>query len=76
MKINKETFKKGWSKVITFFKGIENLYLKFILTIIAVALLVIAYKLANTDLNYVEVGGDVWINGSIASEVSGSIETY
>ena len=29
MKISKETIKNSWNKVITIFKGVDNLYLKF-----------------------------------------------
>lgn len=63
------------NKVITIFKGVDNLYLKFILTIIAIALIVIASKLPNSndDLN---VSGSVSIDGSINADVSGSIDTY
>lgn len=75
MKISKETIKNSWNKVITIFKGVDNLYLKFILTIIAIALIVIASKLPNSndDLN---VSGSVSIDGSINADVSGSIDTY
>ena len=75
MKISKETIKNNWNKVITIFKGVDNLYLKFILTIIAIALIVIASKLPNSndDLN---VSGSVSIDGSINADVSGSIDTY
>ena len=63
MKISKETINNSWNKVITIFKGVDNLYLKFILTIIAIALIVIASKLPNSndDLNVI---------------ISGSINTY
>jgi len=74
MKISIEALNNSWDKVTTFFKGVENLYLKFILTIIAIALLVIASKLPDTNEDYVKVRGSVSIDGSIDTEVSGSID--
>ena len=75
MMISKEVLKKNLNKVITIFKGVDNLYLKFILTIIAIVLIVIASKLPNSndDLN---ISGSVSIDGSINADVSGSIDTY
>ena len=75
MMISKEVLKKNLHKVITIFKGVDNLYLKFILTIIAIVLIVIASKLPNSndDLN---ISGSVSIDGSINADVSGSIDTY
>lgn len=75
-KISKETLKKGWFKVVDFFKGVDNLYVKFILTIIAIALLVIASKLPSSNDGYVNVSGSVSIDGSVDADVSGSIDTY
>lgn len=76
MKISKETIKNSWNKVIAFFKGVDNLYLKFILTIIAIALLAIAIKLPSPNEDYYNVRGSVSIDGSIDADVSGSIDTY
>ena len=76
MKISKETIKDCWSKVIIFFKRVDNLYMKFILTIIAIALLVIASKLPSSNEDYVKVRGSVSIDGSVDADVSGSIDTY
>ena len=76
MKISKETIKKGWTKVVDYFKGIDNLYMKFILTIIAIALLVIAKKLPSSYDGDMRVSGSVSIDGSVDADISGSIDTY
>ena len=73
-KISKETIKDCWSKVITFLKGVDNLYMKFILTIIAIALLVIASKLPSSNDGSVDVSGSVYISGSVDADVSGSVD--
>lgn len=58
------------------FSKIENLYLKFILTIIAIALIVIAVELTNRNL-YCSVdiiNGSIGIDGAV--HVSGEVDTY
>ncbi len=76
MKYFNETLKNSGYKVIAFFKGVDNLYLKFILTIIAIALLAIAIKLPSPNEDYIKVRGSVSIDGSIDADISGSINTY
>ncbi len=76
MKISIKALNNSLNKVTNYFKGVENLYLKFILTIIAIALLVIASKLPDSNEDYVKVRGSVSIDGSIDADVSGSIDTY
>ena len=82
MKIFNETLKNSWNKVVVFLKGLDNLYLKFILTIIAIALSAIAIKLPNPNKDYINVRGDVGVSGdvsiygSVDADVSGSIDTY
>ena len=59
-----------------YIKGIEHLYVKFILTIIAVSLMMIASNLSNG----IEIEGYTLIRGSIDADVDawvdGSIDTY
>lgn len=56
--------------------SIDNIYLKFILTVIAISLIVIAIELDNR--NYYGavdiINGSVRVNGSI--DVSGEMDTY
>ena len=59
MKIFNETLKNSWNKVVVFLKGLDNLYLKFILTIIAIALSAIAnyneQKIEKVLLNFLQL---------------------
>ena len=55
MKNLKDIHEKGWFQVVMYFKSIDNLYIKFILTIIAIALIIIAIKLPN----HISVSGSV-----------------
>lgn len=70
----KEKVFKWGNIIVNYFRGIENLYLKFILTIIALALVDIAINLSCD--RHVDVGGSVIIDGSVDTDVSGEIDTY
>ena len=62
--------------VLNRFMRIENLYLKFILTVIAGALIVIATELSDKNL-YVSADifhGSIGIDGTV--KVSGEVDTY
>lgn len=58
------------------FFSIENLYLKFILTIIAVTLVFIAMELSNRNFySTVDIiNGSIGIDGTV--QVSGEVDTY
>lgn len=58
------------------FSKIENLYLKFILTIIAIALIVIAVELTNRNFYCTVdiINGSLGIDGAV--HVSGEVDTY
>lgn len=55
---------------------IENLYLKFIMTIIAIALIVIAVELTNRNLYCTVdiINGSIGIDGAV--HISGEVDTY
>ena len=59
-----------------YIKNIENLYMKFILTVIAIALLMIASNLSNgiTIDGYTDINGSVFVNGEIDSNINGSVD--
>lgn len=62
-------------RIITKLLQVENLYLKFILTVIAIALVVIADQLSNNINTTVEIiNGSVGLRGSV--EISGEVDTY
>lgn len=68
----RDTFQKLFYR----FLQTENLYLKFILTIIAIALIIIAVGLTNRNL-YCSVdiiNGSIGIDGAV--HVSGEVDTY
>lgn len=68
----RDTFQKLFYR----FLQTENLYLKFILTIIAIALIIIAVELTNRNL-YCSVdiiNGSIGIDGAV--HVSGEVDTY
>lgn len=58
------------------FSKIENLYIKFILTIIAIALIVIAVELTNRNFYCTVdiINGSIGIDGAV--HVSGEVDTY
>lgn len=56
--------------------AIDNLYIKFILSIIAIALCIIAYKIQIPDSIDVDIPGYVDVRGNLGVEVSGGISTY
>lgn len=63
-------------QILTQFFKIDNLYIKFILTVIAISLVVIAIELSNRNYyNAVElINGAVRIEGTV--DVSGEVNTY
>ena len=62
-------------RIITKLLQVENLYLKFILTVIAIALIVIADQLSNNINTTVEIiNGSVGLRGPV--EISGEVDTY
>lgn len=68
----RDTFQKLFYR----FLQIENLYLKFILTIIAIALIVIAVELTNRNFYCTVdiINGSIGIDGAV--HVSGEVDTY
>lgn len=43
----KESIKNWFSNTITYFKGVDNLYQKVVLTVIAIALVLLCFELGN-----------------------------
>lgn len=68
--------KKIFKNIVRRFLQIENLYMKFILTVIAVSLVAIAIELS--DRNYYSIvdiiHGSVKIDGAV--DISGEVNTY
>ena len=62
--------KRRINSLFFYIKGIEHLYVKFILTIIAVSLIMIASNLSNG----IEIVGYTHIRGSIDADVSGNVD--
>ena len=61
----KERIIKWFNAIITFSKGVDNLYLKFILTVIAIALIYIVLGLQDIAENLPSTfDGNIW--GSVS----------
>ena len=68
-------------KIYAYTRSIENLYIKFILTIIAIALWVNACKTVHVRVlgyvdTYEENTLDVRVSGEVDARVSGEVDTY
>ena len=61
----KDSVMRFFQKVITFFKGIDNLYFKFILTVIAIALICIVFRLSDIANNLPDTF-DGFVSGSVS----------
>lgn len=71
-----KALRKNLVNLFMYIKNIENLYMKFILTVIAIALLMIASNLSNgiTIDGYTDINGSVFVNGEIDSNINGSVD--
>ncbi len=73
-KIDGKEVKRFFSELRRRLGGVSNLYIKVVLTLIMIALFMIAFRLPNTRNDY--IGVDAYVHGRVDADVSGSVDTY